>query len=163
VVYFLTKKLCTMKTTLQFILSISLFFATSIFCHAQDALAEVDASLLNANKTEVKVEKEKSTLSPRQIYFNQTQMATEQLVQRLAEKITYPDHLKEQYLEGEVIIEVFINRAGVIKEAKVHKSLQKDFDQMVLTSILEMAKVNVDSLQYQGARRLRIPVNFSLR
>jgi TonB family protein len=152
-----------MNTTIKLISSISFIFASSIFCSAQDATLDLQAAISNTEKKEVKVEKEKPVLSPRQVYLNQTQMASNQMVQHLAENISLPDYLKDQYFEGEVIVEVMINQNGEIKKAKIHKSLQSELDQLVLASVLKMAQIDTDSTQYKGAHRLRIPVNFSFR
>ena len=152
-----------MNTTIKLIFSTSFIFASSIFCSAQIVKADLEAAIVNTEIKEVKVEKEKPVLSPKQVYLNQTQIASNQMVQYLAESISLPDYLKDQYFEGEVIVEVMINHNGEIKKAKIYKSLQGELDELVLASVLEMPRINIDSTQYKGARRLRIPVNFSFR
>ncbi len=152
-----------MKTTLKLLLS-ALFIATISFnSFAQDAFVELMASQIDSNNKTEMVENEKPALSPKQIYLNHTEMATNQFSKHLALHITYPDNLKKQCVEGDVIVEVLLNKQGEIKNATIYKSLHTSFDQLVLTKIQAMEKINLNSYEYKGARRLRIPVNFSLR
>ncbi len=151
-----------MKTTLKLMFA-CIFFFTYTICNAQDAVVHLEETTVEIEQKTVNSNLEKPFLSPKQVYLNHTQSATNQFLDFLTLNVTYPEHLKSYGIEGEVIVEVVLLQDGTIKETKVFKSLQNDLDRLVLSAVDKMKNIYLTDNLYKGAKRLRIPVEFSLR
>ena len=139
-----------------FLFPLSILFSTAAF--AQHAMIESE----DAFSTVEELGKESPTLSPEELYLHHTKMAARQFQNHLASSIVYPDYLEGFCLEGELIVEVAIAKNGDIETVKTIKSLHDNLDQLVVSSVLDMKKIKTDEVYYMGAKRLRIPVNFSM-
>ena len=140
-----------------FLFPLSILFSTAVV--AQHAIIESE----NAFAAVEELEKESPSLSPEQLYLHHTKMAARQFQNHLASSIVYPDYLEGFCLEGELIVEVAIAKNGDIEAVKTIKSLHDNLDQLVLSSVVDMKKIKTEERSYMGAKRLRIPVNFSMR
>jgi len=97
-------------------------------------------------------------------YFEQSQAAMQRLRKHILANIEYPELMESYGIEDSVVIEVTVSDAGKIEERKILKSISQLFDKAVLDALQSLDFViDVKNKKYQGARKLHLSINFSLR
>ena len=130
----------------------------STIAWSQTASASLDPN-------EIKTDTEKSSskdLDEKAIYFEATKMAKKQILDFVSEKVQYPEDFKGQYLEGTITIDFWVDQRGIIIQTKVMKGINNAFDRAVLDQMKELAEIRLMSIEYFGANRIRIPIDFSM-
>ena len=80
----------------------------------------------------------------------------------LAQTLDYTDLMVTNGVEGEVVVEVRVSKSGEITPVIV-KGLSAKLDDAVLSAINQMPCFDFSENGYQGARRFKIPVKFTLK
>jgi TonB family protein len=145
-----------MKTTIL-ILCVSL---TTCFSFAQSETASLDP-------TEVRVisnveKKASSTADAEALYVEATTIAKVQLSDFINQEVAYPEAFRGHYLEGTVVVDFWIDHNGKIVQTKVMKGISDAFDKAVLEKIEKLQALRLNSVEYLGASRIRIPIDFSM-
>ncbi len=146
-----------MRLLLVFILAANFsFFTVANAQHSTNAFAlttseSSNTSFLNSNQTN---DSDNAAMH--------TRLAVSQIQNRIA-KVSYPESMTHQNIEGEVIVEISISKIGEIYNTKIVKSLSAEFDTLILETINKIEKINFTGANYQGGKRFRMPVAFSLR
>lgn len=146
-----------MKTTL--VLIIACLITTNIWAQNETASLspkEVKESSKSSTTAEV------SDAEAKLLYVEATSLAKEQLLDFISKEVNYPEALQEQYLEGRIVVDFWINANGQIQKTKVMKGINDEFDEAVLTKLEGIQALRIDSAQYLGASRIRIPIDFSM-
>lgn len=151
-----------MRPLIKTSLTLSLLFFISSFAFAQSTTAQLDSHSI-VEKTNHNDQKQEAANARQELYWNHTQIATDQFSNHLSTAIKYTDQLENQYAEGYSIVEVILQKDGSIQSAQVIKNGHPQLDALVNNAVLQLKSINTNGLPYYGARRLRIPVNFSLR
>lgn len=132
-------------------------------CLAQNEISLIEIKVPETYKpSEETVDVESAGLA-REVYFQETRLAQEQLIEYLDAYVSYPENMKTNGIEGELVTEIQFSKAGEILSVSIYKSLHKEFDQIVIKAIEEMQQLELADDFYLGARKIRIPINFSLR
>ena len=87
-----------------------------------------------------------------------------ELLKYMEENMVHPAEMRKLGIEGEVVVEFFVERSGVISGVNVVKSLTKDFDDEAIRLTRNMprwepGKKNGVPVRY----RMTMPINFKVR
>ncbi len=142
------------KSTLfsKSLLGLGLFLGTSMTIHAQSELAAVSSNELRTNR---------SNTTRSAAYDQHNQLAFNQIRNHIITQVLYPDRATNYDVEGQLVIEVNLDRSGKIKNTYVVQSLSPLFDQAVVDAVEEIGQVQLNSSNYLGERTLQIPVRFT--
>ncbi|MEQ8702784.1 MAG: TonB family protein [Phaeodactylibacter sp.] len=89
--------------------------------------------------------------------------AQQTLMQYLADAITYPEKLRTIMKEGRVVVVISVDQQGHISQYRITQSPDPAFDAEVVR-VMNEAPALIDNRQaYVGARRMIIPIDFSMR
>jgi len=76
----------------------------------------------------------------------------------------YPKFLREREIEGKVMLDVLLNRNGLVEKIKIYKSSGYDaFDEAAIQSVLEWRFKPAVKAGKNMASRVIIPVNFQIK
>lgn len=90
------------------------------------------------------------------------QLAQQILIQHVAKEITYPEKLRELDAEGRVMVIIKLDKVGKIQEYTITQSPNPLFSREV-ERILNHAPAVVHNQTYLGARKLVLPIDFSIQ
>lgn len=90
------------------------------------------------------------------------QLAQMTLIEHVAAQVTYPEILREKMAEGRVTVKVTLDSFGKVKAYEVLQSPDPAFSREV-ARVMDSTPAVVSNQAYFGARKLIIPVDFSLR
>ena len=90
------------------------------------------------------------------------QLAQATLMQHVASQVTYPELLQEKMVEGRVTVKVTLNPFGQVQAYEILQSPDPAFSREV-KRVIDSAPAVVSNQAYLGARKLIIPVDFSMR
>lgn len=95
-----------------------------------------------------------------EIKLKHTLQAQIQLSEFLANDIKYPEALESYGLEGQIIVDVWVNTKGEIINTMIMKSFNNNFNTVVTNSLQNFELAWPQETSYLGARRLRVPIDF---
>ncbi|WP_421948948.1 energy transducer TonB [Phaeodactylibacter xiamenensis] len=90
------------------------------------------------------------------------QLAQRTLLEHIATRVTYPELLREKMVEGRVTVKVTLNPFGQVQAYEILQSPDPAFSREV-KRVIDSAPAVVSNQAYLGARKLNIPIDFSLR
>lgn len=90
-------------------------------------------------------------------------LAQQNLMQHIAKYLTYPEQLRELMTEGRVVVQITLNHNGEVKQCLITESPDPGFSREVERVIAEAPSVIGNGGAYLGARRLVIPIDFTLQ
>lgn len=91
------------------------------------------------------------------------EQAQQTLMQYLTETVTYPEKLRTLMAEGRVIVAIQLNLRGEVQHYNITQSPDPAFSKEV-ERLMDNAPAVVGSSQaYLGARKLIVPIDFSLQ
>ncbi len=140
------------------ILSSIVFLAGLNLAIAQQA-SDVAAANTYAPESSLTVSAKKKTVLTKQ---QQSQAAIYQLSAHLSENLEYPESLSEYGLEGTIIVEVRLSDQGEITQVLISKSLHPKIDAVVQQTMESLHTIKVNNNTYEGVKKIRIPVAYSL-
>ena len=87
-----------------------------------------------------------------------------ELLKYMEEKKAYPEAMRRLGIEGEVVVEFFVERNGVISGVNVIKKLTEEFDEEAIRLVRNMpywipGKKNGAPVRY----RMTMPINFKVK
>ncbi len=144
----------TMKTTL--VLIITCLITANIWAQNETASLSPDEVKVSAASVEL------SEAEAKLIYVEATNLAKDQLLDFIASEVNYPEALQEQYLEGQMVVDFWIDTNGQIQKTKLMKGINDEFDEAILNKLEGIQSLRIDSSKYLGANRIRIPIDFSM-
>ena len=81
----------------------------------------------------------------------------------ISEKIHYTEIARRAGIEGTVLIEIIINKAGIVGEAKVLKSLNPGLDEIALQAVKDTKFIPGKQRDKPVKVKMRIPIKFRLQ
>lgn len=147
-----------MKTLKPVCLLTVIFLSLSSICSAQAGLAASESSLAKDQQARPTV----TATVDAQTKYAHTQLATKQFLSHLTRQIEYPSILQEYGIEGTAVVEVAIASNGMITKTSIVKSFSSEFDRAILKAVKNLKQIKLKESLYQGATRLRVPVQFKL-
>lgn len=142
-------------------LIVMILLLMTISIQAQETMAKVELTDLEKINTRLKETMAKNKVS-NAIMLDHTQQAQFQLAEFAAEEIQYPEDFIESGLEGQIIVDLWINTQGKIIHTKIIDSFNTNFNPIVLRAFENFEFSGPQKIEYLGARRMRLPVDFSL-
>lgn len=142
-----------MKKTSSFLQVLSLALLMSINISAQD-VAMVDAAKVTSSEN----------YSNRASYEAKTlanQSAIAQIRAHIAQNISYPDQAIAYGTEGIVVVEVKIDKQGMVKETSLVKRLAAPFDLAVMNALKNLDRIELSNEKYSDLSTVHIPVRFT--
>ncbi len=91
-----------------------------------------------------------------------SRFASMQLRNYLTKNTAYPKTMKENCIEGMVVVKVFISSKGKIKKSEIVKSPHAVFSQSVLETMSKVNAIGIHQRVYQGKPIVYVPIKFSL-
>ena len=87
-----------------------------------------------------------------------------ELLKYMEENMVHPEEMRRQGIEGEVVVEFFVERNGVISGVNVIKKLTQEFDEEAVRLVRNMpywipGKKNDVPVRY----RMTMPINFKIK
>jgi TonB family protein len=141
------------------VLFIIVFFLFAITGNAQETIAKIDQNDLKRIQPEAKNLCAASSVSKEMMLKHTNQMQT-LLTEFVSNDIQYPEALEAYGLEGQIIIDVWINTEGEIINTKIMKSFNNNFNAVVTATLQNFKLPWPQETSYLGARRLRVPIDF---
>ena len=87
----------------------------------------------------------------------------EAYIKYMKDEIKYPENAKKKGISGEVVVNVYIETDGTIKEATIYTSIDKELDEEALRVIKNMGKWTPFIIDGEKIRLcVKFPVKFSL-
>jgi protein TonB len=81
----------------------------------------------------------------------------------ISERIHYTEIARRAGIEGTVLIEIIINKAGIVEEAKVLKSLNPGLDEIALQAVRDTKFIPGKQRDKPVKVKMRIPIKFRLQ
>ncbi len=144
-----------MKTILISILLLTVsFFAT-----AQLTSNELTAEVTSNMKITAPLSQSEITV----IAERQNRIVTREIQTYFKEQLNYSETMKENCMEGEVLVQVNISEAGIITNYKIVNSPKTEMDAVVMKMMEGLKTLKLGESRYYGYKKIRIPVDFSIR
>lgn len=87
-----------------------------------------------------------------------------ELVKYMDENMVHPPEMRKLGIEGEVVVEFFVERSGVISGVNVVKSLSKEFDDEAIRLVRNMPRWVPGTKNKTPARfKMTMPINFKVK
>lgn len=143
---------------MKVILFIVAFIAISTLNFGQVALVE------NTLPKETSLDSERlSAKEKRELGRKQTKSVVKQLNAYLSEQLRYSNLMKENCIEGAALVQVNLSDSGAILSVEMVESPHPEVSALVLNAMKKMERLQLKNRAYFGVKKLRFPVNFSLR
>ena len=141
---------------------------TFILCSAlllfsQIMLAQTDIAYLIDQKASTPSKEQAEPKKNLDLFLAHNLQATNTLRQHFLRKIRYPEILQQYGFEGAGMIEVSISGYGKIEDISIVQSISPLFDQAIMEAMESLDYVMAKGQKYEGWRKIRIPVSFSMR
>lgn len=137
------------------------FCSIATLCSAQLAMNTAntnDAIISTSNRSTTA--KEEAALKMIQKH---NRSAAKQLGTYLNKQLQYSSIMQSNCMEGKVIIEISLSEAGNILDAKIVKSLNPEADKVVTEAMSNLSAIQFKNKEYRGNKRIRIPIDFTMR
>ncbi len=85
------------------------------------------------------------------------------LKDHFAKNIEFPEIMIAYGIEGTVVLEVSISEYGKIQQARIVKSPSPIFDNAVWEAMKSIDAIDIRGDKYEGAKKIHIPILFSLK
>lgn len=137
----------------------AILFAVVVLLSTNSLIAQDETAMQSDPTASVKNFPALDSMSMEDRYALDTEVAQLALVAHISDKLEYPASALLHGNSGRVIIDIFLDQEGKVKNVRVLQSAGSSLD--------ESAKKAVDSFElgqpYLGAPVLRLPVDFNLR
>ncbi len=141
------------------ILNIVLFLFISTLGFSQFAMNVSENSMEEVNYNTPEISQSKKL----KIAKRQNKSTIKQLKSYLSKQLKYSEIMVENGIEGQVIVQVDIATDGSINSYKVINSPHTEASTAILKTLEGLKKINIKEDTYYGYKKIRIPVNLSLR
>jgi len=107
-------------------------------------------------------EPSKESMLARKLSFFHSKSAINELRVYFADHVRYPEIMLANMIEGQMILEVAIDRSKNVSDINIFKSIHPQFDKAVERVISDVHHVTLSGDRYYGNSIIYVPLQFSI-